>query len=435
VKQAKNVLIISYFANESGMACSHHVDDRLDYFKAMKFNVVLLTSFFAKKSNIVKHIRAIIITPSGLRFEIKSRLKKHLPRWAYKIFCPIILLPIIPFYFLEKAVVNIDATWGWTFGATITGLIISLFRRPDIIYSTGGPICAHMAAGMMSQIIGIPWVAEFQDPLIHSYCARSNFELKLTYWAERFICKNAQRVIFLTKNAEQAARSRTELGERGKVIYPGAIIEGGRSPDYVKGDFLRFIHFGSLLGVRNLKYFILGLEALLDEEPNLAEIIRIDLCGELGKDVILQIDSSRYKHLFTIKGKIPRQQCLELMRTSDFLLLIQGADNVSKETIPSKTYEYMHAGRPIFALLYYNEELTQILEQLGHVAVSADNADSIRVGIRECYTRWYEGTSQEVGDSYYTVESAVNQLATVFTEVIGKRCIKMGNICEKGNNR
>lgn len=435
MKQAKNVLIISYFANESGMACSHHIDDRLDYFKAIQFNITLLTSFFVSKSKLVKHLRAIIITPSGLRFEIKSRLKKHLPRWIYKILCPIILLPILPFYFLEKAVVNIDATWGWTFGAAITGLILSSFNRPDIIYSTGGPISAHMAAVLISRITGIPWVAEFQDPLIHSYCARSNFELKLTYWSERYICKHAQRVIFLTRNAEEMARSRTELGQRGKVIYPGAIKEGEDNLRYVKGEHLRFVHFGSLVGVRNLQYFILGLETFLDREPDIAKILRIDLCGELGKDVLFQIDSCKYKDLFTVKGRIPRQQCLELMRTSDFLLLIQGADDVSKETIPSKTYEYMHAGRPIFALIYNNEELTKMLQKLGHVAVLADNADSIRAGIRECYSRWQEGPSQKIGDSCYTVENAVSQLSTVFVEVIEKRCITEGDVYEEENHR
>ncbi|UTG91612.1 glycosyltransferase [Geobacter sulfurreducens] len=412
------MLAISYFANETGMACSHHLDDRLPLLADSGVEITLLTSIISRKNKKIRQIFAPSIFASGLRFEIRSLLKrKNYKKWKYRLLETILTFPLLPFYYIEKMLFNIDTTWSWSFGAAFVGYLNCVRHSPTVIYSTGGPISAHVAAGLISRWTGIPWIAEFQDPLIHSYCARSNFELKLTLWAERFICKHASRVVFLTRKAVDAASARTELGARGLVIYPGAKRET-LNVSYEATGYLRFAHLGSLGGVRNLGYFLRGLECLIQELPLLREQIRVELYGGVGKDVRQQINDFLYKDMIRENGMIPREKCLEIMRKTDVLLLIQGADDVSKETIPSKAYEYLHAQRPILALVYGNEELKRMLKDLGHIPVDASNEYEIRDGIMAFVEKYNLGLMQENADqSPYTTEMAVQQLMDVVLTV------------------
>jgi SAM-dependent methyltransferase len=338
--------------------------------------------------------------------------RKKLPKWFFETVVTVLMLPVFPFYLLEKAVVNIDNTWFWAPLAALRGYLYCLRQRPEIIYSTGGPACAHLAAGWIAGWTGIPWVAELQDPLVHSYCARSGEELRLVHWAERFLCRKANRVVFLTEGAARAAAGRTQLADRGVCIYPGAKPIPEAPAAIGKGEVLRIVHIGSLGGVRNLAFFLKGLEAALVQRPGIDGTLQVHLYGSLQKDILSQIDASVCRGMFTLHGQVSRERAAYEMLHSDLLLLIQGADDVSSETIPSKAYEYFQARRPVLGLVYKNTELWCMLERLGHRPAWADAPGEIKEAILHFVCRWEGNTlTRATEPSSFTVESAVAQLA------------------------
>lgn len=403
-------LIISYFTNISGMACSHHLDDRLEILTRKGVVITLLSAIFVDKNDRVRHLRVPSLSGGGLRFEVRQFMKKGgRSRRVRKIMETVALLPVFPFYCAEKILFNIDTTWLWFPLAFLRGYLHCLRSRPALIYSTGGPISAHLTAALLSRWTGIAWVAEFQDPLLHSYCARSDFELRLTRWAERVICKCASRVVFLTERARQTAAQRTELGNRGVVIYPGAPPEA-LAADYKPGKLLRLVHFGSLGGSRNLICLLQALALLVQELPELSSVIRITLYGNLGKDIRKQVSNFAYPEMVEVEGFVSRQQSVEVMKRSDVLLLIQNIDDVSKETIPSKAYEYFHTCRPVLGLLYRNRELRGMMECLGHHPVEADDVEEIRACLLSVVQRFSTGALPPVQESPFTVDAAVDKL-------------------------
>lgn len=411
-------LVVSYFANEKGMACSHHIDDRLPVLRQKGVDASLLTTLAVKKNRAVRHMRVPSISPSGIRFEVRSVLrKKNYPKWIYRAIVTLVLLPVFPFYAVEKAIINIDTTWFWAPLAVVRGYLYCWKHRPDVIYSTGGPISAHIAAAFIARWTGTKWIAEFQDPLIHSYCARSKAEFRLVLRSETFICRNAGKVVFLTEESMKRADERTGLGNRGAFIYSGATPERFPTVSYEGNGRLVFAHFGSLGGTRNLACFLDGLGDAIKEHPGLSEIVRIHLYGNVGKDIHLQIEQSGVRDLVVLRGQVPREQSLEQMGKSDVLLLIQGADDVSAETIPSKAYEYFHSRRPVLGLVYKNPELRRVLESLGHVAVEADKRKEIRDGLLHFVGRRRSGALGDPAEgSPFTVESAVERLIALATE-------------------
>ena len=80
------------------------------------------------------------------------------------------------------------------------------------------------------------------------------------------------------------------------------------------------------------------------------------------------------------------------------------------ETIPSKVYEYLAAGRPILGLVHRNAELAGILTGLGRTVAESANAGSVRGAISEIHRRWKAGALENPAGSPYAIASAIDRL-------------------------
>lgn len=403
-------LIISYFANIDAMAPSHHIDDRLPFFKKEGIGVHLLSSPCGLRNKDLSHTRIPSPAPSGIRYEVRYLLRRKTGRkFWFKFWETLLLLPVLPFYFLEKLLFRLDSTWSWFITASAAAVFLSLKKKPAVIYSTGGPVSAHIAALVASAVTGIPYIAEFQDPLVHQYAAPGKFERHIIKHVERLIFSTAYAVVFLTGKAAENADARYQ-SRKSFSLRAGAVPLEKVLP-YTKKEQFRVAHFGSLGGSRNLGHFLSALEVLFRDDPSLPGKFRLDLYGNNSTAVGKEIERFPYRNTLQIYGKVKRPTAVESMQEVDVLLLIQNADDVSFETIPSKVYEYLHTGRPILALVYRNPELQTMLETLGHRVVQADDAAGIREALEVYITMWRENRLESShGQSPYTVEGAVSGL-------------------------
>ena len=85
----------------------------------------------------------------------------------------------------------------------------------------------------------------------------------------------------------------------------------------------------------------------------------------------------------------------------------------SAETIPSKVYEYLAAGRPILGLVHRDAELAGMLTGLGHTVAESADAGSVRGAISEIHRRWKAGALENPMGSPYTIASAVDRLIAI----------------------
>lgn len=410
-------LVISYAANIDALASSHHIDDRLPIFRQKGIDIHLLSSPCGVRSKNLRHTRVPSLAPSGIRYEVRYFLRRRTRKKIWFKFWEILLLmPVYPFYFLEKLFFGLDSTWSWFITSSVAAIVLSARNKPDIIYSTGGPVSAHITAMLASLITRIPYVAEFQDPLVYHYARRTKrFFIAKT---EALVFKTAKAVIFLTHGAAERARQRNPRGARAITIYPGAPPHK-KDWEYKKERTFSISHFGSLAGTRDLDRFFKALELLFEEQPDLPDYFRLSLYGNNGRNVKKQIARFRYREVLNLHGKVKRDKSLSVMGRSDVLLLIQNTDDTSRETIPSKVYEYLHTGRPILALVYRNSELQAILETLGHVVVQADEAAAIKSGLKAYLDGWQKNRLTCSGsESPYTVERAVMALLSSAQEFI-----------------
>jgi glycosyltransferase involved in cell wall biosynthesis len=413
----KRWIIISYFANIDGKAASQHIDDRLPHLESLGIEPFLITSVCASPKAGIPHFTVPSIAPSGIRFELRYLRRRN--RMLKFALLPV-YLAVLPFYILEKMLINIDSQWSWFPMAFRRGMRLSKILAPDFIYSTGGPASAHIAAALLSRFAKIPWVAELQDPLVHEALTRGKAALKYTSMVERLILHKATAVIYLTETAGEKAIERTGASpSKVHVIYPGAAPPELAPFTWSKGSCCRFAHFGSLGGTRNVGTFLDALDILFEADPGLLNTVRFDLYGTMDEVSRKQIAAFRHRGIITDFGKVSRRQAVEAMRKSDVLLLIQQTDISSSYQIPSKLYEYLQMSRPILGLVYRNPGLRKLLREHGHFPVEADSAVQTAGSILEILKRW---NNDDLADSafigpIFTVSGAVEQLVVLFEKI------------------
>lgn len=397
------------------MACSLHIDNRIKWFKKNGLVPLILSSVCGDNWSKIYHKRVMSLSPSGLRFEMRH-LRNNGKLNSF--IASILILLILPFYLLEKIIIDLDSEWSWFPLAFLAGSRIIKKEQPEVIYSTGGPASVHLAAAMLAKRFKIPWIAELQDPIVHEDWQRSKRALGIYKWLERLICSKADAVVFLTAKALNNAAERTELSTNGHFIYPGATPVEERNIYTTKGTVCNFAHFGSLGGSRNLKIFLEALGNVFNNNPELASKISLDLYGSCDNLSRQLIDQFKWKNVINEYGRVPHDESITAMLNSSVLLLIQNTEIFSSETIPSKVYEYFQTGRPILGLIYKNEELTNMFKELGHVASDADSVTSVETAIIASYKLWEKSEDKPVNMSDYTVESAVTKLSEIVNSML-----------------
>jgi hypothetical protein len=406
-------IIFSYFSNIDGKASSQHIDDRIPHLASLGVKPFIVSSICGDRASGVAHYRVPSIAPSGARFELR-----YIKRKSKILRCAVVplLAAILPLYLIEKAIINLESEWSWFPLAFLRGLLLHRRFHFELIYSTGGPASAHLAAGLLARCAKIPWIAELQDPIVFKDWTRSKTALRISSWLERFILGRASSVVFLTEGARETSIRRTGADvAKTYVIYPGACAPDEPQTIYRKGNLCRFAHFGSFGGSRNPQTFMEGLQTVLDQKPDLIEKVRFDLYGTMDGLSGKFVASFKYREVVTDFGKVSRLDALRTMRKSDALVLIQNLDDISYETIPSKVYEYLQADRPILGLVYKNPDLKKMLLEQGHFAAEADSPAEISVRISQILERWgsrdWDGRS--FPDSPYTVSDAAEKLLAI----------------------
>lgn len=408
-----------------GRAASQTITDKIPHLLARGVRPVVLSAMTGAKDKLVEHHQLLPVSPAGLRFDLRHVLKNRLRgKVAYRLVSGMATALLLPFYLIEKLLLPLESQWSWFVSAYAAGARLIRRDRPALVYSTGGANSAHIAGYLLHRSFGIPWLAEVHDPLIYDVPGSRKLNERVAAWIEARICRHAFVAIWFTDMALARARARhPELGGRGRVMLPGADAPALSDAGYTRGEHCVIAHFGSLSRSRNLVVFLAGLGAMLKAEPQWRDKVRVHLYGSgLDPESAQAIKAFSQPDVVRVFGRIERDRAtgetgrtraLRLMRSADCLLLLHGNDAACEEYIPSKMYEYLWMQRPILALVHRNPQMTQILTELGHICVPADDASAVARALKDLVMRWQQGALNDLpAGSPYTTEAAVDQLLT-----------------------
>lgn len=426
-------LILSHGFNMDGRAASQTITDKIPHLLNLGVEPIVISAITGKKDPTIEHHQVLPAMPVALRFDLRHYLKQRISsRFIYRITIGLISLLLLPFLLIEKLFIRIETHWSWAITAYFTGARLIRSRKPVVIFSTGGAYSAHLAGYWLARKFGTTWIAEIHDPMIFPGLSKNRMRLRFSTWLEGVICKHADLVWWFTEEALARARARhPELGKRGQCIIPGANPPAFPRKPYQRSEHLIIGHFGSLAETRNLEIFLLGLRRMLASHPQCVAHFRLHLYGG-GIDPVSARALKDFPHQEMIQqfgrlendphtGETGRDQVLKRMNAADCLLLLHGTAPFCEEYIPSKMFEYMWTQRPIFALVWRNPQMEEMLRKMGHWSVTADDVDSIATALEELHTRWSRGDLTDSGmPSPYSSEASTYKIFSLAQEAVNR---------------
>ena len=367
----------------------------------MDFDVTLLTNFGSPSTD-EPGLRVVRI-PSVSARDLGQELHRRQTLWTdYSKKSPasigaaslkaVLWLPGLLFdkVFRSLAGSHSDGKWSWLLFAVPALILQAALLRPSVVFSTGGPSSAHLAAAIVRRVLRIRTIVEFQDPFIGSEMNLSTRAAAVLGWIERFVTHSVDKVALVTELAAARARDRVGLDEeRVMAIYPGSprLRIDSRPDRSIPSAVCQLSHIGTLYGSRNLDMLFQALDnaSLNGEIPTGAVLV-----ANLGANHVLANYTSRAD--FIEKPVSRRHNALSEASLSDFLLLIQHTDSRSDETIPYKFYDYLNLNLPILALVR-NRELAVLIKQHGGYTADPRNVSEIQIALVEAFNAWRSGNT------------------------------------------
>ena len=251
-----------------------------------------------------------------------------------------------------------DRWWTWWLSGVLCGLRVIRRQRPAVLFSTYPIATAHLIGWTLHRLTGIPWIAEFRDPMTDGIYHRNRVVRTVNRWIERRSLETCAVAVFVAPSARSDyARRYPHVSASKLVVIPNGYDDeafaglASQKPVMPSADRpLLLVHSGVLYPEeRDPRPFFTALRALKASGQISERSLRVVLRGTGYDDYHRRlIGEHGIADIVRVEPSIPYRDALREMLSADGLLLFQAA-SVNLQ-IPAKAYEYLRAQRPIFAL-------------------------------------------------------------------------------------
>jgi peptidoglycan/xylan/chitin deacetylase (PgdA/CDA1 family) len=323
-----------------------------------------------------------------------------------------------------------DRWISWLFSAVPLGWYLIRRHRPKVIWSTFPISTAHLIGLSLKRLTGLPWVADFRDPMMQVDHPKSQRQRKFYQWIEHQTITHCSKAVFTTQSALNSYRERFPhiVASKFTMIENGYDEDGFAAVETTQQAIvdtekhkITLLHSGVLYAAgRDPSAFFEAISTLksLDEldATNFEVILRAP--GEDAHFLAL-IETFKLADIVKIAPPVPYRDALAEMLAVDGLLLFQGTP--FNRQIPAKIYEYFRARKPIFGLLDLSGDTASALGVAGfHDIATMDSAEEITLSLRFFIQKIRCGQAHFASDEVVAASSRKHralQLAQIFDEL------------------
>jgi glycosyltransferase involved in cell wall biosynthesis len=263
----------------------------------------------------------------------------------------------------------------WRFDAVRVGLGLIRRHRPDAIWSTYPIATAHLIGAALHRRSGIPWIADFRDPM-----AQDGYPADPDVWRafkriEEAAAAQASAMVFTTPGAMRAYAGRyPAAASRMFVVENGYDEESFAQPGMASTTplipgVITLLHSGTVYPEDRDPAALIEALARLKRDRRLdAAALRVRFRATANDAFLDRLVRERgVEDMVEIVPPIPYREALREMLCADGLLVMQGPS--CNDQIPAKIYEYLRARRPILALTDPKGDTAQVLRESGVQAI------------------------------------------------------------------
>ncbi|MGB5744207.1 MAG: glycosyltransferase [Sedimenticolaceae bacterium] len=290
-----------------------------------------------------------------------------------------------------------DRWVSWWLGALWSWMAAVRRLRPDAIWSTYPIATAHMIGSTLARRSGLPWIADFRDPMAQVDYPPDLVKRRRFEEIERNAVATARLSTFTTPSAVESYRVRYPdraericLLENGydeetfADIAPGGSLNPGR---------LTLLHSGIVYPIeRDPTPLFAALARLKQIAPALYGRILVRFRAPVHESLVSRLAQRHgVADAIELLPPIPYREALREMLSADGLLVLQAAN--CNAQIPAKLYEYLRAGRPMMVLSDPAGDTAQAARLAGIDAiVPLDDAQAIAQRLKKFVESPREGT-------------------------------------------
>jgi len=283
-----------------------------------------------------------------------------------------------------------DRWTSWRWGAAFAGSRLIRRRRPDVLWSTYPIATAHVIGADLHRRFGIPWVADFRDPM-----AQEGYPPDPRIWSafkaiEEHTVGTARWSVFTTPGAARVYERRYPRFAANIRVLPNGYDEAsfaaldGLATDPLTAGATTLLHSGVVYpSERDPTNLFEALGRLVSSGAFAQGKLRLRFRAS-GNDTMLRELSRRHglQEIVEVLPPIEYRDALAEMLRADGLLILQAAN--CNEQIPAKLYEYLRARRPILALTDPAGDTAAAVRDAGIGAIARlDSTDEIALALVE----------------------------------------------------
>jgi glycosyltransferase involved in cell wall biosynthesis len=274
----------------------------------------------------------------------------------------------------------------WKPFAIAKALTVLKARHVDVVWSTFPIATAHAIALEVSVRSGLPWIAEFRDPLWQGDYPPDPRVNRSWRQLEHEIFERAERVVVTTPSAADLyaerypayRRERIQLIENGydeetfdratAVTQNSGIRDGARRP-------VTLLHSGVVYPSERDPTCLFRAVASLKRlgrvtAESFQVVLRASGHDSLYRDELARLD---IRDIVRLEPGLDYLRALQEMLAADGLLILQAAN--CNAQVPAKLYEYLRAARPIVALTDPAGDTARTLRATGAAIIAPLDSD------------------------------------------------------------
>jgi glycosyltransferase involved in cell wall biosynthesis len=278
-------------------------------------------------------------------------------------------------------------TWRWW--AVGAGMRLIEKHKPEAIWSTYPIATAHEIGAALARRSGLPWIADFRDPMVQPDYPRDPRAYRRFVEIEKEIFGRAAAAVFTTRGSARVyrerfpgSRTRSEVIENGydEESFAGLDTPEVRAP-LVPGKTV-LLHSGIVYPMeRDPRAFFDALARLRQAQRIDPARLVVRLRAAVHETFLKnEIRARGLEDLVELAPPIPYRAALQEMARADALLVMQASD--CNEQIPAKVYEYLRCGRPVLGLTDPIGDTADLLRRSGLNDIARiDDVDAIAAAV------------------------------------------------------
>ena len=322
-----------------------------------------------------------------------------------------------------------DRWKSWWLPAVPAGLALVRRFAPDALWSTYPIATAHAIGHTLHRLTGLPWIADFRDPMAQDDYPPDARTRAAYHALERRVVRRAARLVFTTPGAERIARAR----HPGLAANRVAVIENGYDEEAfaaVDGRVRAPLHDGAITllhsGIvyqeeRDPTALMHGLALLRERGGASAARLRIRFRAPVHEARLVELArAAGVAAAIEVLPPVGYRDALDEMLRADGLLVLQASN--CNEQIPAKVYEYLRARRPIVALTDPAGDTARTLARSGvHLVARLDDPPAIAALLEQFLADPASlGTPADAAVARHSRRSRTAELATLLDGVLSE---------------